>query len=659
MNDIETEPKTEITDIKRRFWLTDELSELEDGTLIYRIARKIPALLKALENAKVLEEDAYNIYKPLDDAFNNISNAINTISNMIKSYELLDASDILNLGIWTNALNRLKKLRDRLSPYKDDIEEKRDEAYNIWKPLKDKLDKAVANNEESEERGGFIQYDANFTEEDEDGEGGYLIITYDDEGNPIEEGNLSHEGECWVANNAIVLGEARVTDNARIYDNAKIFGKARITGNAIISDNAQIFDNAQISNNAKVSGIAQVYNEAAIFNNAEVRSSAQIFDNAQVRNNAQVYGNAQVFDNAKVYNDAQVYDGAKVYGEAKVYENAEVYGNSQIFNKAEVFNYVKVSDSAKVYDAAIVGGIDYGNGRFLKRVLPIGCERFKFPDGTVWEQIGQKWRPTRGVWNPPPPADIKEREELKEINCPTAPTDPNDSDAFNKYINDMEEYIKDLSENIEIMISNIANAEEESPEPPPDGWNKFSSNIVWLRTPEGIIWYLNNGKWGIIGAVSFPDGNYWTPSGTEYIKYSNEIETLDGVTINPNGIDVIKGLEFFYEGTIIPDRSILFDRPLMPPDEAENSEDVHIFGNAEVFGEAEVFDNAQIYGIAKISGKTLVFENAQIYGDSKVHGESRVFGNAKVTADGVAGIAWVYGNAIVAKKVSNVGRITK
>jgi carbonic anhydrase/acetyltransferase-like protein (isoleucine patch superfamily) len=629
IDDIETEPKTEITDIKKRFWLTDELSELEDGTLIYRIARKIPALLKALENAKVLEEDAYNIYKPLDDAFNDISNAIDDISKMIKGYEFLDATDILNLGIWKNALNKLKGLRSTLNPYKDTIEEKRDEAYNIWKPLKDKLDEAVTNNEESEERGGFIQYDANFTED------GFLIITYDDEGNPIEEGNLSHKGECWVANNAIVLGEARVTDNARIYDNAKIFGKARITGNAIISDNAQIFNNAQISNDAKVSGIAQVYNEAAIFNNAEVRSSAQ------------------VFDNAKVYNDAQVYDGAKVYGEAKVYENAEVYGNSQIFNKAEVFNYAKVSDSAKVYDAAIVGGIDYGNGRFLKRVLPNGCERFKFPDGTVWEQIGQKWRPTREVWNPPPLADIKEREELKEINCPTAPTDPEDSVALNKYINEMEEYIKDLLENIEIMISNIVNAEVETPPPPPDGWNKFSSNIVWLRTPEGIIWYLNNGKWGIIGAVNFPDGNYWMPSGTEYIKYSNEIETLDGVTINPNGIDVIKGLEFFYEGTIIPDRSILFDRPLMPPDEVENSEDAHIFGNAEVFGEAEVFDNAQI------SGMTLVFENAQIYGDSKVHGESRVFGNAKVTADGVAGIAWVYGDAIVAKKVSNVGHVTK
>ena len=74
---------------------------------------------------------------------------------------------------------------------------------------------------------------------------------------------------------------------------------------------------------------------------------------------------------------------------------------------------------------------------------------------------------------------------------------------------------------------------------------------------------------------------------------------------------------------------------------SSKDDNVLIFGNTEVYGNAKVFNNAQINGV------------------SKVFGEIRIFENAKVQGGAVCGLAQIYGDAIVARKVSNVEHVTK
>jgi len=76
--------------------------------------------------------------------------------------------------------------------------------------------------------------------------------------------------------------------------------------------------------------------------------------------------------------------------------------------------------------------------------------------------------------------------------------------------------------------------------------------------------------------------------------------------------------------------------------------DARVSGNAQVYGNARVSGNAQVYGNAWVSGNAQVCGNAWVYGNARVYGDARVSGNAWVSGNArVYGNAWVSGNAQV------------
>ena len=175
------------------------------------------------------------------------------------------------------------------------------------------------------------------------------------------EENLSQEGGCWVDGEAKVYNEAKVYGNAQVYDNATITERSEVYEDAKVYGDAWI-SRAKIFGNAKVYGDAQVYNWSKVYGDAKVYGRARAYfcyicDNAQVYDKAEVYGH--IYGNAQVYGNTQIY-GHGSTEETQIYDNAKIYGNTQVYNK------VKAHGDALVHDIKIFSG-EYTSGEYFDK----------------------------------------------------------------------------------------------------------------------------------------------------------------------------------------------------------------------------------------------------------------------------------------------------
>ena len=65
----------------------------------------------------------------------------------------------------------------------------------------------------------------------------------------------------------------------------------------------------------------------------------------------------------------------------------------------------------------------------------------------------------------------------------------------------------------------------------------------------------------------------------------------------------------------------------------ESEKNLHMLGNAWIYGNARIFGNAQIYGNARIYGDAWIFGNARIYGDAWIYGDAQIFWASKVGSE--------------------------
>lgn len=87
-------------------------------------------------------------------------------------------------------------------------------------------------------------------------------------GNALVCGNVKLDGEVEVFEDADVYGEAGA------YKNSKIYGSAEVYGNALISGSARIHGNAHVYGNSIVDDVSNVYGDAKVYGQTEITADA-------------------------------------------------------------------------------------------------------------------------------------------------------------------------------------------------------------------------------------------------------------------------------------------------------------------------------------------------------------------------------------------------
>lgn len=87
-------------------------------------------------------------------------------------------------------------------------------------------------------------------------------------GNALVCGNVKLDGEVEVFEDADVYGEAEA------YKNSKIYGSAEVYGNALISGSARIHGNAHVYGNSIVDDVSNVYGDVKIYGQTEITADA-------------------------------------------------------------------------------------------------------------------------------------------------------------------------------------------------------------------------------------------------------------------------------------------------------------------------------------------------------------------------------------------------
>jgi len=646
---------------------TDNEGNIKDIWL-RQVCRKPQFLIDTLNEKLTIQEEKEKAFKEQQSIYNNtqwvsrnIKNSIQNIENKIQAAISAKERHYLN-SYYAPFLNDLNKNLD---------EAKKAEAaakipYDIADEEKKVADKEVIeaqkNLNEGEELGGFIE----------------------------KEENLSQEGDCWVA------------DNAKVYGNARIFGDAIISDNAKVYDNAQISDNSRVFDSAKVYGNAQVYGVTREFNCPNCNTLLE-FSKDRTRLLKKLEGAEKTLKKAQdedarleqILNDAiKLKDEQNAKNDKlKETQNSGAETIKEILTEIEGLNVEIDNLNAEIEGLNVE--IDNLNSE-IDSLREAEIDIAKIFALTVQINALKNQINTRTAQISTLTAQIDTlRNQIDEIEAiMNTPISEFDSELIDNAEKDLNDFRANGGQNALQDIMNIKRA------------------LVELI----IECYGCKIKWNIIDRVFCPkcleelssDGNY-----SEYERLNKKIKEaekkLDDARkandITENSfieiLEKIKNLRDSHENETTSEES--------PED--ENSEEVidyeELIKNAEdslsqfqagrfeieteyenrikdlrhispfatclscdenwgfltidksEFIGSPTDDNVLIFGNAEVYGTAKVYNNAQINGITKAFGEIRVFDNAKVQGGVVCGLAQIYGDAIVTRKVSNVERVTK
>ena len=423
-------------------------------------------------------------------------------------------------------------------------------------------------------------------------------------------GFIEREDEFDDEGNLLIEGNLSQEGDCWIADNAKVYGNARISGDAIISDNAKIYGNARISDNSKV------------------------FDSAKIYGNAQVYGASREFKCPECGAFVE-FEGEALGRQLRRSEDAK-----NILNKAKDKNIKKINQLIKYLDA-----IKNIKDEYYKQVLSY--------KNIELEDIINERDANIEILEYEEDYEVKTHIELEIIKCnaiiDALMTEITSLNARPNGNIDELEYQKTEYENIKNTLE--SKSEQDKTDEDRNNINRYEIEIkkieyeIRVRTAEDN---LNNAK---------------TENDAEEARLEQNILDIERVLFD--FASNIKCYKCKIKWSILDKKFCsecfeekISDEKFFEFECCDRTQIIRSLDESNYIGSSKD-DNVLIFGNAEVYGNAKVFNNAQINGVSKVFGEIRIFENAKVQGGAVCGLAQIYGDAIVARKVSNVEQISK